>query len=217
MANPPQDGVSIDNANDYYPGIDVHYSSGVYNKAFYLLATTSGWDTRKAFDVFVRANQHYWTPSTDFTDGAYGVRDAASDLGYSTAAVEAAFAAVGIDMSPSNLCPDGEHYTGSLTGAGDVNWQPNGTYYFSSLPGMHEGRLTGPANADFDLELYQWNGVAWWKVAESISSTSSESISYFGGYGYYIWRAVSYNGRGNYDFCLHRPAAPGGLASHHTE
>src|SRR4051812_48362961 len=39
MANPPQDGGSIDNAANYNSSLDVHYSSGVYNKAFYLLAT----------------------------------------------------------------------------------------------------------------------------------------------------------------------------------
>ncbi len=38
MCNPTQDGASIDNASDYYSGLDVHYSSGVYNKAFCLLA-----------------------------------------------------------------------------------------------------------------------------------------------------------------------------------
>ncbi|MGO4782039.1 M4 family metallopeptidase, partial [Lysobacter sp. 2RAB21] len=31
MANPPQDGRSIGHARDYRAGMDVHYSSGVYN------------------------------------------------------------------------------------------------------------------------------------------------------------------------------------------
>ncbi|MDN5923453.1 MAG: M4 family metallopeptidase [Xanthomonadales bacterium] len=46
MCTPSQDGGSIDSANDYYNGLDVHYSSGVYNKAFCTLAKTSGWNTR---------------------------------------------------------------------------------------------------------------------------------------------------------------------------
>lgn len=98
MNNPTQDGVSIDHASDYYNGLDVHYSSGVYNKAFHLLATTSGWDTRTAFEVFARANQNYWTSSSNYDQAAAGVRDAASDLGYDTADVEAAFNAVGVDV-----------------------------------------------------------------------------------------------------------------------
>src|SRR3546814_9389708 len=73
MANPPQDGGSIDNAADYTSGMDVHYSSGVYNKAFYLLATTAGWDPPKAFKVFARATALYWRASSDFTDAAAGV------------------------------------------------------------------------------------------------------------------------------------------------
>lgn len=47
MDQPSKDGASIDTADDYYNGLDVHYSSGVFNRAFYLLATTSGWDTKK--------------------------------------------------------------------------------------------------------------------------------------------------------------------------
>jgi Zn-dependent metalloprotease len=96
MANPPQDGASIGNAADYYDGIDVHYSSGVYNKAFYTLAHTAGWDTRTAFKVFARANQLYWTPDVGFNEGACGVQTASTDLGYATADVTAAFTAVGV-------------------------------------------------------------------------------------------------------------------------
>ena len=95
MANPPQDGVSIANTANYYAGLDVHYSSGIYNKAFYTLATTAGWNTQKAFQVFARANDLYWTASTDFNQGVCGVQTAASDYGYSVANVTAAFTAVG--------------------------------------------------------------------------------------------------------------------------
>jgi Zn-dependent metalloprotease len=96
FSDPPKDGNSIGNAKDYYDGLDVHYSSGVYNKAFYLLATTKGWDTKKAFSAFVKANQHYWTPSTDYVTGAQGVLSAAKDLSFNDADVIAAFATVGV-------------------------------------------------------------------------------------------------------------------------
>jgi Zn-dependent metalloprotease/PKD repeat protein len=99
MSNPPQDGGSIDDASDYYSGLDVHYSSGVYNKAFYKLATTSGWDTPKAFKVMARANALYWTASSTFNSGACGVETAAADLGYTVADVTAAFATVGVSCS----------------------------------------------------------------------------------------------------------------------
>ncbi|MGC0155634.1 M4 family metallopeptidase [Chromobacterium vaccinii] len=96
MANPPQDGHSIGNAKDYYNGLDVHYSSGVYNKAFYLIATSPGWNTRKAFEVFVDANRLYWTANSTFNSAACGVVRAADARGYDGADVTKAFAAVGV-------------------------------------------------------------------------------------------------------------------------
>ena len=94
---PSLDGASIDHADDYYGGIDVHYSSGVFNRAFFLLANTEGWGVRKAFDVMVRANQQYWVASTDFVDGACGVINSAIDLGYEIPDVVSAFEQVGVE------------------------------------------------------------------------------------------------------------------------
>ena len=102
MANPPQDGRSIGHTSNYYAGLDVHYSSGIYNKAFYLLATTPGWNTQKAFQVFARANDLYWTASTGFNQGVCGVQTAASDYGYNVANVTAAFTAVGANCNGTN-------------------------------------------------------------------------------------------------------------------
>ena len=96
MNNPPQDGKSIDNAANFTSTMDVHYSSGVYNKAFYLLATKANWNTQKAFKVFARANDLYWTASTTFNQGACGAETAATDLGYTKADVTAAFTSVGV-------------------------------------------------------------------------------------------------------------------------
>ncbi len=98
LYDPPLDGISIDHVDDYYSGMDVHYSSGVYNKVFSVLATTSGWTTRMSFDVFTKANTDYWGPSTNFVQGADGVQDAAADYGYSCTAVRDAFNVVGITL-----------------------------------------------------------------------------------------------------------------------
>lgn len=96
LCQPSRDGRSIESAKSYFEGLDVHYSSGVFNKAFCLLAKTSGWTVRTAFHAFLVANRDYWTPSTNFAQGAQGVVDAASDLGYSTQDVINAFAAVDV-------------------------------------------------------------------------------------------------------------------------
>ncbi|WP_417498524.1 M4 family metallopeptidase [Lysobacter yangpyeongensis] len=99
MCNPTQDGGSIDNAADYNSGLDVHYSSGVYNKAFCNLAKTTGWGVPKAFKVMARANALYWTASSTFNQGACGVETAAQDLGFTVADVTAAFNTVGVSCS----------------------------------------------------------------------------------------------------------------------
>jgi vibriolysin len=116
MYDPPLDGHSIDHVDDYYSGMDVHYSSGVFNKAFYLLATTSGWTTRMAFDVFVKANQDYWVPSTNFQQGGEGVQDAAADLGYSCTAVRDAFNTVGVTLVCAG--PPVANFSGTPTSGG---------------------------------------------------------------------------------------------------
>lgn len=90
---------SIDNVANFTPKLDVHFTSGIYNRVFYLLSTSEGWDVRKAFDVMVQANSHYWTETTTFKKGACGVMSAAKDYKYDTKAVSKAFADVGIDTS----------------------------------------------------------------------------------------------------------------------
>jgi len=114
LYDPPLDGRSIDHVDDYYSGMNVHYSSGIFNKVFYLVATSSGWNTQKSFDIFVKANQDYWTPSTNFQQGAEGAIDAALDYGYNCQDVADAFAVVGITVT----CPGGAPvaaFTGSPT------------------------------------------------------------------------------------------------------
>lgn len=96
MDDPTRDGSSIGHASDYVSGMDVHHSSGVFNRAFYLIATSAGWDTRQAFDIFVLANQMYWNQSTNYTEGACGAVEATDALGYDLAVVVNAFDTVGV-------------------------------------------------------------------------------------------------------------------------
>jgi vibriolysin len=126
LYDPPLDGNSIDHVDDYYPGMDVHYSSGIFNKAFYLIATSAGWNTRMAFDIFVKANMDYWVPSTNFQQGAECALAAAQDYGYSEEDVINAFLVVGINLGGS--CPgtiiNPGFETGTTSGwteAGDVS------------------------------------------------------------------------------------------------
>ena len=50
---PTLDGQSIDHVDSYTNAYNerVHYTSGIYNKAFYTLSTKPGWGIIKAFKV----------------------------------------------------------------------------------------------------------------------------------------------------------------------
>ena len=99
MDDPTKDGKSIAHVDDYTDDLNVHYSSGVFNKVYYTLGTSKNWDPRKAFDVMVKANTDYWNANSTFADAACGVMHATEDYGYSTDAVINAFNVVGIDVS----------------------------------------------------------------------------------------------------------------------
>ena len=104
----------------------------------------------------------------------------------------------------STACALPETATGSLSGAGDHDVHPKGTY-FSSPGGLFKGCLRGPSGTDFDLRLQKWNGSAWSTVASGVTSTSTEDVTYTGTSGYYLWRAESYAGAGTYSFGMQRP------------
>ena len=96
MDRPSLDGMSIDSADQYKPEMDVHHTSGVYNRLFYLLATTPNWDVRKAFAVMLTANTDFWTPTSTFDEGACGILDAAKSLDASLIDIKQALEQVGI-------------------------------------------------------------------------------------------------------------------------
>lgn len=140
MCEPTDDDKSIGSALDYYGGLDVHYSSGVFNKAFCLLATTSGWDTQKAFITFAKANMTYWTPNATFVSAAGGVYDAAKDLEFAAQDVVDAFC--GVDV----IIPDYDCTGGSVT-----NQPPNVTVDFPDGSTSVSGTVDLIANAS-DLD-----------------------------------------------------------------
>jgi hypothetical protein len=148
MCDPPLDGMSIDHVSEYFPGLDVHYSSGIFNKAFCLIANSSGWNTRMAFSIFVKANQDYWTPGTTFQQGAEGARDAALDYGYPCQDVLNAFAAVGITIT----CPGSSGYCASSASSqtfeyiagvrvADLN-NPSGSAPYSNFTALPPANIT---------------------------------------------------------------------------
>jgi pseudolysin len=95
----PKDYCSIDNAKNYTDKLNVHFTSGVYNKFFYLLSTTANWSIPQAFKVMLNANMNYWTATSDFSQAACGAISSAKDLHLNAKAVIKAANDVGIDTS----------------------------------------------------------------------------------------------------------------------
>jgi pseudolysin len=84
MERPEDDGWSISQASDYNQEIDVHGSSGVFNKVFYNLAERHQFGVKKAYQVMLTANMHYWTADSTFVQAACGMLSAAEELGYTS-------------------------------------------------------------------------------------------------------------------------------------
>ena len=106
---------------------------------------------------------------------------------------------------PPDGCDDYEFtYSGSLSGTGDYDIQPNGSYFYWPTSGTHAGCLDGPGSADFDLYLQRWSG-GWVTVASSTSADSEEELTYNGGAGYYRYVVYSYSGSGSYTLGIDVP------------
>ncbi len=104
---------------------------------------------------------------------------------------------------PGGDCEDAQH-TGNLA-SGASAYQPNGSYYQSTVSGAHNGCLDGPSGSDFDLYLQKWNGSAWANVAEATSPDADENLTYSGTPGYYRYRVHAYSGSGAYTLGLTNP------------
>jgi serine protease len=95
-------------------------------------------------------------------------------------------------------------YSGNLSSGASV-YAPSSSG-FAAVAGLHSGRLTGPAAADFDLSLQRRNSSgSWSSVAVSQGSTSTESIDYNGSANTYRWRVLAYSGSGSYQLCVKTP------------
>lgn len=125
----------------------------MFNKAFYLLATTAGWDTRSAFEVMSLANEVYWTANSTFDEGACGVYTATGDKGYNQADVKAAFAAVGVytcdapPPPPPGVLEKGVAQT--ISGASGSN-----TYWSYDTPADVESVSFNMSGGSGDADLY---------------------------------------------------------------
>ena len=118
MCDPGMDGSSVGHTDDLTSGVDVHYSSGIPNRAFCLAVgryrASTGASARAGVravgHVWYSANAGYWTSGTTFTEACRGTVDAARALGESNDVVQGiadSWADVGAECeSGTNVCND---------------------------------------------------------------------------------------------------------------
>ncbi len=99
--NPERDGNSISYFGNFDGTQSIHEANGIFNHAFYLLATSSGWDIKMAYSTFYYANKYHWQPNSTFDEAACGVYTVARDLGLPLEDVVLAFDSVGVNTCSS--------------------------------------------------------------------------------------------------------------------
>jgi vibriolysin len=117
MDDPRADGVSKDFWYNGVGNVDVHYSSGIANLAFYLLSqggthpqgetttNVTGIGMEKALRVFYKANTDKLTSGSNYAALRLAAEQSASELGFTTAeqtSVSCAFAAVKVGTAPAS-------------------------------------------------------------------------------------------------------------------
>ncbi|HEU5055637.1 MAG TPA: M4 family metallopeptidase [Kofleriaceae bacterium] len=147
MNDPATDGVSLDWWTSGSGNVDVHYSSGIANLAFYLMSQggthprgksniqVTGIGIEKALRIFYAINVDYLTPSSNFLAARNASLTAATALGFTQAekdSVQNAWAAVNVGTG-----------TGGGGGGGD------------DIPLMNNVPVTGISGAQGDLKYYK--------------------------------------------------------------
>ncbi len=141
-----------------------------------------------------------YTPASGFSGSDSFTFHASNSGGTSNTATESET----VTASGGSCAAGYTTYTGSISQGNDV-FEPNNTYYQTTVTGTNSGILSGPSGKDYDLYLYKWNGSSWRVVASSTGPTDSETINYNGTAGYYEWDIYAYSGSGTFQFCLKHP------------
>lgn len=117
--------------------------------------------------------------------------------------VNEALSAAGVSLitggggtAPATCSGYASTFSGTLS-SGASTYKPSSTG-FSAASGTIRGCLDGPTGTDFDLYLQKLSGTTWSNVAQGITSSPDETVSYAGTSGTYRWRVLAYSGSGSY-------------------
>jgi vibriolysin len=172
MDDPAADGNSLDFWTSGAGNVDVHYSSGIANLAFYLLSQggthprgkstvqVTGIGMDKAIRIFYKANTDLLTSSSNYAALRTACLTAAQQLGYDAATqtqVGNAFAAVGVG---GGTPPTGEDIplTNGVTKTGLSGASQSLTYYKLDVPAGQTTLVFTLAGGTGDADMYVRRG-----------------------------------------------------------
>jgi len=165
MNNPSLDGGSLDYWTSAAGSVDVHYSSGIANLAFYLLSqgglhpqgkstiNVTGIGIDKASQIFYRANRDILTASSNFAAAKAATEQAATQLGYTAAEIASVTAAwqavgVGVPAAPPVALTNNVAVTGISASASSPK------YYTLVVPAGATGLSFTTSGGTGDVDLY---------------------------------------------------------------
>jgi Zn-dependent metalloprotease len=177
MYKPSLDGASPDAWYSGIGGIDVHYSSGPMNRAFYFLSqgassssTSSSYSSYlpggmtgigndSAARIAYRALTVYMSSSTNYAGARTAFLSAASDLYGATsaeyAAVQNAFAAINVGTSAGGGSTGGGSTGGGSTGGTVSEVEPNNSNSTSQVVSTSGATVGGSIASSSDVDVYR--------------------------------------------------------------
>ncbi|QTL37329.1 M6 family metalloprotease domain-containing protein [Pseudoalteromonas viridis] len=177
------------NSNEWYPYIQMEHGDGNRDPEY----KRNRGDGSDLFDVAGEFTQAL--PNAQTSRGTNALWWNGSDSGLRISDISDPAQTISFTLDSATQ-PDPDTYTGTLSDKQSAI-EPNGSW-FQYSGGTIGLTLSGPASADFDLKIEKWLNGAWQQVAISESPSSTESINYSAGSGYYRFVVYSYSGAGSY-------------------
>ena len=150
MADPTSDGRSIDDYDDYTPGMGVHSSSGIANRAFVEWESDVDVSLEEAGAIWYRGLLYYMSPTTTFPEARLATEQAAIDL-FGEGSIEHQSVSAGWDLVDVPAGKTYEVFQTVTVGAQVGGAQPQ--YVFSPHPEATAVRFT-VEGTDGDADLY---------------------------------------------------------------
>lgn len=180
-----------DNSNEWHPYVQLEPADGQRDMEY----RRNNGDTSDLYKGSAYPTFNDITPNASTSRGTNAKWWNNSNSGLAITNISAAAQTMGFDVGAAS---NGQVTQGYLS---DRQTLAQPWFYYSG--GTIGVTLSGPgAPVDFDLMLERWNGSAWTRVASSTGPTTSESIRYSAGAGYYRATPYSYSGAGNFTLTL---------------